>query len=986
MRLRATLTAVVVTTLALTGVMGGVASAQPRQGAPTPSAPKTPDGSKAIDNLVSCVQGSRELLVLFLIDESGSLTQTDPDNRRVDAAQSALDSLVALGSGEGSPSVEVSLAAFSNQFVSVKDWTDADPATRSQLHASLETFRKRNDGTDTDFVTALSGARESLAERSATLTSGTTQAPCKAILLFTDGGFDIAVRTPELKKRLGDTKPYAPGIQLTNEAAVRRAETAGRHELCDPGGVADRLRSDDVTLLTVALSEDISVRAQVPLAAATTGEADGYVCGTPPKQPSGAYLPASGVDVLITRFDEVATRLGGGTPVSGSATVTVCTDDVCPEGSRTFNLDASLRRVHVLALPSAAGAKVVLTGPKGSATIDGAGSVTVGTVTARTTTIAGRGFAIDFDRPDDDASWTGAWKVTVVAAKGAKPGPATVAVYTFTDLGIELTSSKPLVRGAPVEVTAKVVAPKGLKVGQLVKTASVKATVDDPVSGNTLKVDLVGPPAGPFLGSITAPAGTTANAVELTVELQANTEAGAALTARSATKLVLVRRPEGAIQFVPATLDMASLTGTGTTATDVIAIGGKKDGCVWFGPTKVADAPDGSRPVSVSVDGQKPVGEGSCIKIAAGASKTVSVGASPAGRASGTVRGTVELHERTDGAQASTTQMAFRFDLARGVDQTRRLLLALALAAGGLALPMLLLFVINNLTARFQDLDAVAGTALPVTVRGKRILRRRDGRLVPLSLGAKDFGSLSGTGSNRRFRFGGVEFWARAARNPFAATMAMAAPEGGAEKLKGGAGSRVELDPALAGSWVFLLDPDRTRAAGDEAAEGLLIGFVAEEDTAAQAARMLPDIQERLPGTARELSGLVDESAIRRRRRRSKRSGRHARTPADVSAVDGSGTDEDPGATVDTAPADEAPTGEAPTDEGLVDDAASGDAPAPETADTETDTDATAAAPLGFGGRAPSPPVAPVTPPPAPDPDSSDSGPPTGFGGSGRQP
>lgn len=313
---------------------------------------------------------------------------------------------------------------------------------------------------------------------------------------------------------------------------------------------------------------------------------------------------------------------------------------------------------------------------------------------------------------------------------------------------------------------------------------------------------------------------------------------------------------------------MPSLTGEGATETSLVLLGGSGPGCVWFGEVSVPDEPEGAGTITVTQDGAPLPGESDCIEVPAGQAVTIPLEASPEGRASGTVQGHLVVYERVDGAaEASVTDLSFRFDMARGIDEAQRLLLAVLLVLGGLALPLLALLVINSLSARFQRLDAVRGSALPVRVKGDTITRTDGSYDRPFALRDADFDSLASAGNDRRFTFGGVEFRAKASRNPFGAMRAMAEPEGGAEKLKGRAGSQVQLDAGLAGSWVFLLDPDQTRSAAAGEADGLLISFVAEGDLRPQTSRLLPDIERRLPDTAATLGGLVRETRAKAKRK-----------------------------------------------------------------------------------------------------------------------
>jgi hypothetical protein len=977
--------------------LGGALPAQAQDPAAT-GAPETADAGPAIDELVGCVQASQRLLVLFLIDESASLKESDPDDRRVDAARGALDSLVALATAEGSasPEVDVAFAAFANEYRLIEDWTRADADSAPELQASLDGFADLNSGIDTDFVNALTDGQVALAERSAEITAAGGRAPCRAVLLFTDGGFDLAVReSDEDQERLGTTKPYAPGIELTTPEAVQEAEAAGRAALCDAGGVADRLRTDRVSLLTVALSGDVARRAQLPLAAATTGRADDYTCGTETDRPSGAYLPADGVDVLVARFNEVGSRLAGGNLLPGSERVEVCGADPCEEGTRRFTLDSSLRRAQILALPPAAGAVVRLVAPSGtSVDLTDATAPELEGIPVSVREVAGRGLTIDLERPEAGAGWDGEWSVTILDPSGEQAGgEATLQVFVFSDLDASISELVPFERGAPAQITVGLSAPEGIDVASLVTEAVGELVVRDPLTGATTTVPLDGPADGPFTGTYEVPADLTANAVELSALVRVTTASDADLVARSAPLEVLVARPAGSVQILIPSLKMPSLTGEGSTEAELLLQGGSAAGCVWFEEVDVATSPEGVTPVDFTLDGAPLPGEADCIAVPAEEARTLLVKATPSGRGSGAVQGSLRIRERVEGLDATTTDVLFRFDLARGVDETQRILLTVLLLLGGLALPMLALLLINALTARFQALDVVRGTALPVRASQGAVTRVDGSHARSFSLRESDFGSLAGSGSDRRFTFGGVEFRARASRNPFGATIAMAAPEGGAERLKGNAGSRVELDPGLSGSWVFLLDPDKTRRAQRGDAEGLLIAFIAEGDANAQLQRMLPDVQKRLPGIADRLAGLVRASSPKA----AKPSKRRSAETAPRSDADGS-TDGDGQA---AAPC----TGGAEPEGGRVEGAAAhgdpaggaGPSPSTETEDgpatgespdgSGPDAAGAANAPVGFGGAPVAEPPLPRLPPdepidaPASEDRPDDDGPPVGFTG-----
>ncbi len=827
--------------------------------------PDDKDDSALLD-LVGCLNGSHHLAVVFLFDESGSLQFTDTDGRRVDAALTALDSLAVLADGTGDDrlTVDVTLGTFADVYRPESEWLTLDVETRPVVRDAMEELRTRDDGKETDLLTAFEGAREALATRTAEVTAEGGAAPCKAILTFTDGAeYKLTARTLENTAILGTEKTYAPGIDLRTEDGIAKAEAAGRKEMCREGGLVDEIRDDDISLITVSLLAGDQVGDADFLPAISTGSSGSLVCGKASGTATGTYLVASDVDTLITRFDEIATRLGGGTLVATDAPPPVLCDGTCDEGSRIVDVNPTVRRIRVLALAPGPGMILRVEGPGGSVDIDGPGSITVGDAEGTVSGVAGRGYSVSIDRPGDDAEWSGVWKFVTVAGDDEQiDAPAVVQVYVFSDIGVGLSRGLALTRGAETEIEAVVIAPDGIDTADLfTEPPTVQARLDDPLTKKSWTVALTGPVEGPFKGNFTVPDDVRSNAFEVSIVLEATTREGASVLARSSSSEVLVRRPEGSVQFAPASLVFPTLTGEGSTSADLIVIGGKAPGCVWFGPATI-DGPDEAGIIAVSYDGREAVDEKTCIKVGASETLTVDVKIDPASRATGSVRGRMEIHESVDGAEATVTDVVFRSDLARGIDQARRLVLAAALILGGLALPMLLLFAINTFGARFQDLDAVRAAVLPVRVSGIH-LERTDGRTLPLSFRSEDFTSLSGAGDSKRFVVGGVEFRAKASHNPFGATQALAAPEGGAEKLKGGVGRKVELDPSLAGSWVFLLDPDRTRRAGPAKAEGTLIAFVAEGEVLKQVERMMPDLRKRLPTIASALAELVREKVVK---------------------------------------------------------------------------------------------------------------------------
>lgn len=858
----------------LVGV-GGLAAPPVAAQDPPPAAEGSGGDGDGLLSLAGCLQGTRHLAVSLVFDESRSLRGTDPENRRVDAAVNALVGLQELTSGPAGQrmQVDVEVAAFSDRYRVALPWTSLDASTSATIRQSLVSFRQRVNGIETDIVSALTGARSALSAHGAEVESSGADEPCKAVVLFTDGDYVVNARKPAEVAAAGTSKPYAPGADLRTDEGAARATEAGREAACEPGGVADDLRADDIVLLSVMLRSEASD--DDFLARITTGDGAGGPCGERPAR--GEFLPASDADALVTGFDEVATRAAGGTP-------TECVEGECDDGSRTFDLDALTRRVRVLAVDADGGLQVELTGPGDeSTTIEGPGDFEIGDLTGTASEVEGRGLAIVMDRPDDLDGWEGAWTVTV---QGDDAASATVQVYVFSDVRVRAGSGR-LVRGEAAEVTAELVLPEGRSADDFLRSATAEVEVEDPISGRSSAVALEGPVGGPYVGSFTAPTDMTANAVNLTARLSVVTVDGSTITTQSPPQLVPLRRPLGSVQFVPDVLELDTIEGESSTTGELTLVAGESAGCVWF---EAARFDTGG--LTMEIDGQAALDAASCIAVPAGQTVTVPVEVSSSRRADATVHGVLRLHEKAAGAEATVTDLEVSTSLVRGVDEARRVVLAIVLLLAGLLIPLGLLLLINTVTARFQSLDVVRGAAVPVTLSPAGI-ERTDGARRRLRFHDRDFESLAEAGNVRRFTFGGVEFRAKASRNPFGVTWAQAAPEGGAEKLKGGVGRRVELDTALSGSWVFLLDPDRTRAEQAGVATGTLLAFVTEGPSSEQFDRLLVDLDRRLPRVAADL-----ETAVRSQPAtsgaKSSPLGRRGRRGADDDGTDPDGDAADP--------------------------------------------------------------------------------------------
>jgi hypothetical protein len=169
--------------------------------------------------------------------------------------------------------------------------------------------------------------------------------PCKALLWFTDGQFEIRDRlTTDDADRHGRVKDWAPEISLTAPGSGERAVEFGlRQRLCPPGGLADQLRAADVANIVVALSDRIDPSDEGVLRRIALGRGRGGRCGDLPAY--GAYREGND---LIRLFDRFASDLGpdGGGPGEPPDPRPACPGTDCPEGRQSFTIDPGIGRFH----------------------------------------------------------------------------------------------------------------------------------------------------------------------------------------------------------------------------------------------------------------------------------------------------------------------------------------------------------------------------------------------------------------------------------------------------------------------------------------------------------------------------------------------------------------------------------------------------------------------------------------------------------------
>jgi hypothetical protein len=797
--------------------------------------------SPAAQSLSRCVQTNGRLSVLMLIDESGSLAATDPFNQRVDGIRAALTGLANLSesSVDGDLEVSVLMAGFFGQVhPDPEDGEGAGawkPVGRENLDQLLEEagqYENLNHGRATDYVTALTAARQLLAERAAEQTEDGGAAPCQALIWFTDGRYALPQRVGKAGVGLPLELPYAPGIRLDKPGAGEEAVAAGKQEMCKPNGLMDQIQGDGVIRFTVALSTDLAREDAAFLDAATTGSAGARRCGAHLSEVSGEYLSARDGDRLFFAFAGL-----GGTPAP-IRVKEICPRLACVRGLSTFATVPGLSHFLIRASGGAEGPPSnpprplslelkVPTGETVTLRAGGPDQVTLAGTTINPRWVSSRAVEVEGDfSPGDE--WLGRWSYSLIDPATAPRAPASrsySAVQLFTDLEPTVEGKPVLIRGTSTPLEFKFVQgsdpDQAITSGPLIRASHLVASIEDPIAGTSTDVPVAGPaPDGTFSARVTIPPSSTAGFVYLGLTGSFATATGTPVAPQYRSFDLPVRFPpgHGFPTITPSSLDLPSLQGDGTAEGTLTVKGSSvSSGCVWFGPPEI-DAPDEAGAVTPKVAPAAGNGD-SCVQLGKGEEQTFTVQLTPAAEASGTVTASIPVHLRSDLIDdESVVTIPATFAMAPKPDVVKRLFLLVFLILLGGLLPILLLHLLNRSGAKFPAPNRLRLIRLPVEMtRGGGLRPRGEGEL---KIDRGD--SLAGHGSNpvRELDIGGLELEAIASgslrdrtfqlfRGPYGVARA------GGRKLTAGAkqplrswggetAQEVPLD--LGGTWIFRLD------------------------------------------------------------------------------------------------------------------------------------------------------------------------------------
>lgn len=719
--------------LAVVGVAGLAAlpavpaAADQPAGVPVAAA-AAPEGSpNPLAALNSCLVEQKAGDVLIMLDISASITDSDPQGARAEAAIALVTRLAARVADPTSEiagaKLTVTVAGFGNEVVqggqpvepAAATWSALDQAGLPAITKDIESYRNQVGGLETDYWSALKWTLDAENAHS----KAATNPGCHLVFWFTDGAYKINPRTSDPGWH-GQTTKVTPWTEsgvstVTTKEQAAQVQADGLNDICRAGGLADQLRRANLTIAAIGLGSnesDFDVLKRI----ATNSASD---CG---KLPGTGIFDRADVTTLLLLVE----GLGASDTQLPIDSKPVCQRTPC-SSAHEFKLDSSLRKVHIVGVPSIPGLQVQVTGPKGEvatiAPVSAGGTGTPGTATVsgvqlRYQWVSDRQLTVDMVRPDDATNWTGTWKVTFIDTAGNNPD-AVAATRVSLSADLALTANP-----APKELTAGEKATFGLALTSLSGGQAVLGTPPPTMTGTVrlLPAASGAQPVSIATGPVTE---LTRSGVSWDVPQQAplgpaKVEISLAVTTVTGIKLepvvrqysVTVKPAKGTPTVGSTALDFGEITGTATGTASLQLTG---PGCVWVTGGALIAHP--STVDSVAIGGQA-TGPDNCLKLTEGAGGELQVTATPGAQGNGQVDGEVVVHLAPEGHpdRAAQQTVPYTMQLRREAQTSVVIGVFVAALVLGVGLPILVLWLTRRIAARYPDDVELVAARIPVLV------------------------------------------------------------------------------------------------------------------------------------------------------------------------------------------------------------------------------------------------------------------------------
>ncbi|MGY6501688.1 MAG: hypothetical protein ACXIVQ_12475 [Acidimicrobiales bacterium] len=728
--------------------------------------------------------------------------------------------------GDDAPIVEVLVLGVTTESSNAVRWDVVEPSSRPRIETAVQTALGEV-AADTGargwvpLATTLSRLDELVAERRSD-SGGEDDPGCDLVVVVGDGSLDLA---------------------------------SGSDLVCGPGAPIEALRdAGRVVTATAPVVEGPSAEAAQALAGVGAG------CG-PTGGGRGVALTADRPAGLAVDLDVVASALAGRATV-GTA-VTPCVGTTCDEGTIPVRLDRTLSRATItVALPSDE-SEVLIGLPRGiqfPVADRVGGPIDLGSVVLDTTWVLPDVVRLDAPVSAADDDWAGDWTVTVVepgAGPDASVGRAQVVVGLSPGVVAEFAAPPQLVGGRSISTRVDLVDGGGRRVdvGDLDGLVEVEIVVRALDGTEITSGRLVADDLGGARGSVTAPdRGDDPEPVVVSAvvtSVSGDVPIGSITTSSDSVVVPGSSWPTSGTSL----LRLRGDAGENAAGSLELVAGPGLDACIWL--EGASDGLDGL----VLGDGARSAA--SCETVPADSSRSIPVSLELTGVDVGVVGGTASIALGVVGSDTfDLVEVPVEVVASPPIDTGLRIVLTALLAMGGLLVPLVVIWLWDWVRARFRLPRSAVVADVPIAVGADGSLARADAVGVPL-LVSNDMFEPAGWRGGRRHTWRGLRLAVRNSATPLSPPVGtVASPDG---PVVAGHGAIVDDDTvvgrvplAVAGSWIFELDPDATRAAAVDpqapdfyAAYGRLVLVRASAEAPPIDLAPLPRLAQRLARTVR---------------------------------------------------------------------------------------------------------------------------------------
>ncbi|CAN2188407.1 vWFA domain containing protein [Candidatus Nanopelagicaceae bacterium] len=726
----------------------------------------TAQGQKAVQQIGDCVNSKRDLQVYYLIDGSGSLLNTDPENLRAEVLATSLEQLAPR---DTSLKVSYAVGTFGSKFRPLRNdkWTEV---TQENAASEADWFRKTIPGLvkegNTNWQAGIEGAVKALAAA-----KKKDPGACQVAVWLTDGGIDLG----------GSRTDYSQ--EATSLGKICGANPASGSNGGD--ALINQLRSAKVNVIGVLLrNEEVmqdlydnsrsefnglnsTMSFMLPIIEGNGGvdgsafdyKADSFRCGsTGSAMAAGAELVASDALQLGLQFARVVARSNNG-----------ASTNVYGDNPAHFKIDKGV--AYFDALISSKNWKLV--NPKGDVVstptsgIDA--SVSAGAYLVRV--------------PIKSESDRGEWSI-----ENTRHTQADVFLYSGLQMKV---SVKNIEAGKPVGISGQVVDKAGnLADLSVYKSSTIELTTFNSTAGVDAEVPLqLNPASGTFTGTFTPPKGMSRATFDVSLALV--TTSGTKLSPLTLQVDARVALPPEYPHIQGSGLELSTLQGVDAVAEGTLILEGSNlnDGQVCLDAPIINIDPTPSR-----IDGfvWSKAGKG-CINVPQGQVVEVQYEVSNKKQSTGLTTGVIPgvFKANVAGLEPIAQNVSLSFNSIMVVNETIRWLFLAALMLLGLLLPLAILYFFGWLNSRIMWGEGIQRVATPVWIAADGSLSRRDGKpadgIGPGSAKGEYDWSAQATERVRSFtdsysdgiNSGTIEVKGRASRNPFGDPVVIATASAG---------------------------------------------------------------------------------------------------------------------------------------------------------------------------------------------------------------